>query len=208
MSRPFSIHEAMRIDKSLRLVFPVDTAGSGRIHVYSLPIRREIFEDYHEELAAVFNRCFASGPQDLALTGPNVAFAALKKHAKARPVRDGNAWDAKGGVRDGFINELVRLTSIAHATPTGWETLPLATARDREIVDDESEYEIMNSLVFFSAASTAGPQELLSEMMPILTESRGWARTSSTLTEYLDSLPKSTPEETSTEASPHSVIVS
>jgi len=178
-------------------------SASGRIHVYSLPISRDTFDDYHEELAAVFNRCFGTSPQDLALTGPSVAFSALKKAAKAL-----RTWDTPSGVENGLVNELIRLTSVAVASPSGRQILPMATAQERGVIDDVDSREILNQLVFFSAASTAGPPQLFEELMPVMEESRDWVRTSLSASAYLDSLKPSTQETTSEAVSPQSVIVS
>ncbi len=183
----------MRITKDLRLAFPLESEKNGTIHVYTQPIKRDTFELYFAELGAAFNACFRDGdPQHLALAGPRTAYAALKKAARA----DGT-WDTPDGVENGLINEMKRLTTIAYATPEGWKQVPMATAQAHDILTEEDVFDILNPLVFFTAACKVGPPKLMGELLDVVAKSRGWETGFSTCTAYVDSLKPLKPDESS-----------
>ena len=185
----------MKITKDLKLAFSVETETHGTVLVYSPSITRETFELYYKELGKVFAECYADDDEGrhLALVGPQMAYASLKSAAKSL-----GTWDTPSGVENGFINELVRLTQIAYADKSGWKKIPMATAQAHKVLDEDGTEEVLNSLVFFTAVCKAGPKSLASTLMPVVTRSLGWETGSWTdFSAYIDSLPKSTPSETS-----------
>lgn len=187
----------MKITKDTRLSFQIESEKFGAILVYSIPIGRETFELYFAELGAVFKSCYGDDNEarHLALVGPRIAYSALKAAALAA-----GTWKTPSGVESGLVNELVRLTQIAYVAEggEGWKTLPMATAQAREILDEDDVQEVLDSLVFFTAACKAGPRKLVAAMMPVIGESLGWEFSFSTLTEFIASLEKSTQDEPST----------
>lgn len=190
----------MKITKDLRLVLPVDTESHGTVQVCCLPIKRDTFEMYFAELGAVFNACFREGdPKHLAVAGPRIAFAALKKAA----MNDGT-WDTPSGVENGLINEMIRLTTVSVAGPGGWETHPMALAQSRGILDEDATYEVLNALVFFTAACKVGPPKLMENLLDVVTASRGWEcfSSSTSISAYLASLTASTTDADSTTTPP------
>ena len=199
----------MKITKDLRLGFPFETEKLGTVLVYSSPITRDTFELYFAELGAVFKACYGNDDTaiHLALVGPQIAYSALKSYST-----NARTWDKAGGVQLGLVAEIVRLTSISYAEPdgTGWKTLPLAVAQKRELLDDDESLEVLNSLVFFTAACKVAPKPLAESMLPIIQQSLGWVYGSMTCTEFLDSWQKSTPdamsEKPSDEPSQSSII--
>lgn len=194
----------MKITKDTRLSFAIESDEFGTILVHSIPIGRDTFDLYFAELGAVFKACYGDDDEarHLALIGPRIALPALKAAALAA-----GTWKTPTGVEAGFINELVRLTSIAYVAPEGggWQTLPMANAQGRKILGEDDVEEVLNSLVFFTAACKAGPRKLVAAMLPVIAESIGWEFTFSTLTEFIASSQKSTPDESST-ATPSSII--
>jgi len=185
----------MKITKDLRLAFPIDSEERGTLLIYSIPIARDAFELYFAELGAVFKACYAGDEEGihLALVGPQIAFSALK--AASLKLK---TWDKPAGVQAGFVNELIRLTSVSYVDPEGgWKTLPMAVAQERGILDDEDSLEVLNSLVFFTAASRVGPKLLVESMFPLMTESRGWEYGSWTSTDFIASWNKSNEDTTS-----------
>lgn len=200
----------MKITKDLRLGFSLETEKLGIVLAYSLPITRDTFELYYAELGAVFKACYGSdddGAVHLALVGPQIAYSALKAHSmKAK------TWDKPGGVQLGLVSEIERLTSISYADSdgSGWKTIPLALARKREILNEDEAMEVLNSLVFFTAACRVAPKPLAESMLPVIGESLGWAYGSMSCTEFLASWQNSTLDATSeklaTEQSPSSII--
>lgn len=184
----------MRMQKNLSLTFPVDLPDGSIGHIYSLPISRSVFETYYAELGAVFTKCFAGDDaKHIALSAPQLCLPALKQVA-----RDMGTWDTPGGVQAGLINELKRLTSVAYVGASGWETMPLDICIKRDIVDEDTESEVLSALCFFSAISRVAPKNLAGTFLQMAGSLRNWQTTASTFTEHLDSLPTSTPVESLT----------
>jgi len=194
----------MKITKDLRLSFSIESEKYGTMLVHSHPIGRETFELFFAELGAVFKACYGDDDEarHLALVGPRIAYAALKKAAVAA-----KTWAAPSGVEAGLVNELIRLTSISYVSPDGggWQTLPMATATTRGVLDEDDTEEVLNSLVFFTAACKAGPRKLVAAMLPVIAESIGWEFSFSTPTELIASFQTSTQGEP-TEVKASSII--
>jgi len=183
----------MRLDKNLNLIFPHDlTTGTG--YVYSMPISRNVFEVYYAELGHVFTQCISSNDSKyIGITAPQLALPALKKYAK-----DIGNWDTPNGVKNGLINEMIRLTSIGFVGKNGWETLPMDIAIKRKIVDEDIESEVLSNLVFTCAISKVAPRGLSVGFLEMAGSPREWQSTSSNFMEFLNSLPTLTTEEVTT----------
>ena len=199
----------MRLTKNLYFAFEVETENHGTVHVHTAPIARAVFESYYAELKAAFDACFdASDPLTFVMSGPRIAYAALKSAA----VKMGT-WEASRDrpntpttVKDGLVQEMIRLTTIAHASDgQGWQSLPMATAIARGILDDESHYEILGVLSFFSCSCRVGPRDVVQDMLTMMESAGKWQFGSWNSTAYVASLPILTPEE-STTTKPSSVI--
>ncbi len=183
----------MRIDSKLNFVFPVET-DQGNIYVHSMPIARVVFETYYDVLGKVFTRCFdGQDAKHVALTAPQLALPALK----ALATEAGN-WEGVTGVRNGLLNEIIRLTNISHVGPNGWESLPLELARQKEIVDEESLNEVLSSLVFFTSISKVAPRSLAGTFLEMAGSLRNWQFGRYSITEFTNSLRTSNQEETTT----------
>ena len=190
----------MRIDKKLNFIFPVEVAA-GQWWVHSAPASRIVFETYFAELGRVFTDCFAGNdPKHVALAGPQLALPALKAAAK-----EAGRWDGPGGVEQGLVNELIRLTTVAFAGANGWEQLPLATCIARDMLDDDETGEIVSALVFFTAVSRAAPKALASTFLQAAGTLMDWRFLSSGCTQFLSSLPTLTPAP-DTPMTPQSVL--
>lgn len=173
----------MRLDSKLNFLFPVD-GSNGVIHVCSAPLSRSVFEMYYAELGAVFTKCFdGNDPKHIALTAPQLALPALKKAS-----RDMNTWEGLDGVKTGFINELIRLTMIAHSTEQGWQQLPLDVAITRGLIDEDTQAEILSNLVFFHAISKVAPKSLAGAFLEMAASLRNWQFSSSGFMEFIASL--------------------
>jgi hypothetical protein len=187
----------MRIDQKLNLVFPVDTPNGGTAYVYSSPISRSVFEKYYDVLGKVFSRCFdGQDPKHIALTAPQIAYAALKTIASAS-----GEWEGAVGVRAGLVNEIVRLSTVFHIGDRGWESVPMDIAVKREILDEDNEAEVLSTLIFFTVISKVAPKALAGTFLEMAGSLRGWQFTSLGCTEYMSSLPISTETETTTQNS-------
>lgn len=179
----------MKITRDLKIVIPLETEKSGRCYVYSLPLSRQLFEQYVIELGETYSACFGGyDPKHIAMTAPQLAFPILKSVATRL-----GTWEGPSGVQNGLINELSRLTTVAHATSDGWQQVPLHTALTRGVIDEDEHSEVLSSLCFFLLASRVGPKTLMDHSLMAAGSPRDWAHTSSDFTTYLASLPTSTP---------------
>lgn len=192
----------MRLTKGMNFAFEVQSEDHGTIHVHTTPIARVTFEAHFMELKAAFDACFnANDPMSFVTSGPRIAYAALK----AASIRAGT-WEVPKGtknapttVQDGLIAELIRLTSVSIASDgEGWKSMGMSTAIAREILDDESHYEILGILCFFCSASRAGPRDLVEGMLTMMETADTWQFGSWNSTEFAASLPISTPPESTT----------
>jgi hypothetical protein len=159
--------------------------------LYSMPITRDTFELYFQELGAVFKACYGKdddGAVHLALVGPQIAYSALKSAATRA-----KTWDRPGGVQLGLVAEIERLTTISYADPDGggWKSIPFDTAKKREILDEDEVLEVLNSLVFFTAALKVAPRPLVETMLPVIGESLSWEFGSWSCTDFTDFYVKS-----------------
>jgi hypothetical protein len=179
-----------RINKKLNLVITIDDASGAKIHVHSTPISREVFETFYEELGLVFTKSFGeSGSVHMAISAPQLAYPALKKLCDER-----GTWDT---VKSGLVNEILRLTNVIYLSDAGWVSVPLEVAIKEEVIDEDSEREVLSSLIFFTAITFVAPKQLVKGFLDMASALRNWGVTSSNSTEYKLGLPISTDTEIS-----------
>lgn len=178
----------MKIDRKLNLVMPIQTEGNGIVHVHSISISRDIFDQFYLELGKVYSQCFDNkNPEHFILSAPQLAYPALKAVSKKL-----GTWEGEGGVQSGLINEIVRLTTILINGANGWESLPFDIVRKRKLLDEDEEAEVLSSLVFFTVICKVAPKELRVSFMEMSASLRNWVLTSSDCMEYKNGLPIST----------------
>ena len=184
----------MKIDRKLNLVMPVQTESHGIVHVHSVAISREVFEQFYLELGKVFSQCFDSvNESHLVLSSPQLAYPALKSIA----IKSGT-WtnaDGTGGVKFGLVNEIVRNTSVLINGVKGWENMPLDIAVKRGMLDEDEEAEVLSSLVFFTAICKVAPKDFKTSFLEMAGSLRNWVLTSSDCMAYKNSLPTLTKED-------------
>lgn len=174
----------MKIDRNLNLVMRVETENSNNVYIHSASISRSVFEQFYLELGKVFSQCFDSNnPSHLALSAPQLAYPALKSIA----TNAGN-WDGVGGVKFGLVNEIIRLTNVVFANERGWEAVPFDVAVKREIVNEDEQFEILSSIVFFTAISKVAPKDLRVSFLEMAGALRNWELSSSDCTEFTNGL--------------------
>lgn len=174
----------MKIDRNLNLVMRVETENSNNVYIHSASISRSVFEQFYLELGKVFSQCFDSNnPSHLALSAPQLAYPALKSIA----TNAGN-WDGVGGVKFGLVNEIIRLTNVVFANERGWESVPFDVAVKREIVNEDEQFEILSSIVFFTAISKVAPKDLRVSFLEMAGALRNWELSSSDCTEFTNGL--------------------
>lgn len=150
----------MQIDRRLNLVIPIIRDDETRMYVHSTPIRPETFEQYHLVLAKTFSS-FAQNGLD-PRSGPSVAAMILKDVAQATARGPGlNWWDGPDGIGGevGLMGEIVRLSNaVVPDKAKGWGHVPLQTALDQQLIDDDEKSEVLNLLVFFTVVSLVAPR--------------------------------------------------
>ena len=175
----------MRINRALNLVFPVETAKNGTLHIHAMPISRTVFEQYFLVLSKAFSAILQEGLS--IISGPRVAFLMLRQIAT-----DQGVWDAPDGVERGLVAEIRRLTNVAMVGERGWETLPYQDILGRSILDPEDIAEIEGVLVFFTCASLVPRRDQVANILASTGRLWGGQTTSLSCSELAASLPTST----------------
>ncbi len=184
----------VKLNRKLNLVMDIET-GDGVVHIHSVPISREIFEDNFLVISRAFTAVYTNnlGP----VTGPRVAALLLKQEAETLGV-----WPR---TQQSLMAEIYRLTNVVAPGPTGWETMPFDVAKKRGILDDDEAAEVENCIVYFICASSVHLKAEMAVAMEGLSTLWGAQTSLLNVTEYTRSLPTSTPEETTGE-SPKTVV--
>ena len=119
----------MRIDAKLNIVIEVETAD-GSVFVHSTPLSRDVFERYFLVIGQTFAELVGKGLS--LLSGPRVAALLLKDVAQR-----GRVWDGPGGVANGLMAEVRRLSNVIMPGPAGWRTVPLQDAIDKQLLSED-----------------------------------------------------------------------
>jgi len=191
----------MQLTDSLQLVVPICSDDSGvRVYGYHVPISREVFEANYRILAATKAQLSSKGLHYQMGSGPRIAAMALrdegKKDAQERGDLDDDGKPTDGGASS-LLGEIKRLTTIVAPGEQGFESIPVDSAISRKIIDADDWQEALSAIVFFTCHYALARK---SERVP-MAEAVASILTASTtalpLSEYLSSLPKSTPVESS-----------
>ena len=183
---------SVKINRKLNLDVPVYRDDGTVLHVHASPIGREVFETYFEHFSRVFTLIYAGGHG--ITTGPRIAYLMLKKDA----IDHGN-WEGELGVKRGLIEEIGRLTNVLAPGDRGWETIPFDQALKDGMIDDDDAAEIWNALVYFTLASVMHRKAELGPLLSAALDLWGAQPTSLNCMEFRDSLPISTPTDSSGE---------
>lgn len=171
-----------------------------RIYGYHTPISAAVFETNYRILAATKSSLASKGIHYAMNSGPRIAALTLKdeglRDAESRGLFDeqGNAVDK---ATDALFAEFKRLTMILCPGPQGWDSLPVDAAISRGVIDAEDWQEAIAAIVFFTvhhAMARKADRQRISRSTAALLDG---SITSSGYTEFLASLPSSTPAETS-----------
>lgn len=169
-----------------------------KLWAYHTPISKEVFDSHFRVLAATKSALAGKGSHYLMTTAPRVAYLTLKDEGKKDALSRG-AIDAQGNARDdetpALLMEFKRLTMILSAGQNGWETLPVEAALSADKLDAEDWEEVASSIVFFSchyAMARKADRETTAKAYASLLDA---SITSWTPTEFVASLPNSTPQQ-------------
>lgn len=175
-----------RINRALNIVLAVDSDTAGTVYVYSIPVSREVYNSHFEALSLTHSRLWDKGAEYALTESQRVSYLMLRQVAKEMGQDRANPEGQWPAIQKEFINEIVRLTTVAVPTDAGgYEQMPLATALERKVLDDEDGETITASLVFFTL-------EVLSRRRAQIQGMWSGATTSLGFTEFLSSLQKPT----------------
>lgn len=136
-----------RISKKLNLVIPVTRDEDGvEMYVHSSPITADTFDTYFLPIAKTFSAIYSHGLGPIG--GPRVADKMLRRVAV-----DMKEWDGLGGVQQGLVAEMHRLTVVLAPGERGWEMIPYDEAVKRVILSTADAAEIEAAITFFMLAS-------------------------------------------------------
>lgn len=186
--KPHLREQGVKLNRKLNLVLQVDST-KGRAHVYAEPISRAVFEDNF----LVIGRAY------MAIYNNNLGPVVGPRMAKLMLMREALEIDELVKVNSVLLPEIERLTTVLMPNERGWEMVPYAAARKRGMLDEETDSEIENALVFFTCASSVHLQKEVPTVMGGLRQFWGVVMTSLNVMEFKNSLPISTPEETTGE---------
>jgi uncharacterized membrane protein len=91
------------------------------------------------------------------------------------------------------------LTNVLVAGERGWETMPYDVARKRSLIDEDAAALVENAIVYFTCASSIHMETELGMALDGLRQLWNAQTSSLNATEYMRSLPTSTPVETTGE---------
>lgn len=201
----------MKIDEKRHLVIPIVTEkvtkkvdGKDvvedvvRVYAFHSPVSREVFEANYRILAATKSALASKGSHYLMSSGPRIAALTLKDEGQKDAASRGS-FDKDGNIVDeetsAFFAEIKRLTMVLCAGANGWDMLPIDTAISAGKIDSEDWEEAIASVVFFTC-NYAMARKVDREAAARATASLlGASITSSSITEFLGSLPSSTQAE-------------
>jgi len=185
---------AVKLDRKLNLVMTVEN-GDGPVHIHSVPISREVFEDNFLVISRTFTSVYTNslGP----VTGPRVAALLLKQEAQTLGI-----WER---TQQSLMAEIYRLTNVVAAGDNGWEQMPFDVAKKRGVLDDDTAAEVENCIVYFICASSIHLKQEMAVAREGLSTLWDAQTTSLNVTEYTRSLPTLTQEET-TGGNPKTIV--
>ena len=176
------------LNRELNLVVSVE-GEKGPIHIHSVPISREVFEDNFLVISRAFTQVYTNGLGPV--TGPRVAALLLKQEAQTL-----NVWEK---TQQSLMAEIYRLTNVIAPSENGYETIPYDVAKKRGVIDPDAASEVENCIVYFTCASSIHLKAEMTIAMDGLKTLWNAQTSSLNVTEYMRSLPTLTPAETTGE---------
>lgn len=184
---------SVAINKKLNLVIPIEEGEKIKAWIYSVPLSYEVFEANYMLLIRTLSYLYSNGIGPLMAI--RVARLALKDVAKQI--------DDTTDVSEGLMNEILRTTSVLLPDETGkWKPMPYGLVKSKNTFSLEKFREVENAIVYFIVASAVH----LEDEMPMAYNGlkQIWKAQTTLLntTEYGNSLPTSTPTESTGEKTP------
>ena len=186
----------MKINEQLNIALPIRYDDKGpTLYAYHTPISREVYEANYRVLAATKSVLSSKGAHFLMDAGPNIAALTLRDEGRKDAAERGE-FDAQGNPLDGgaeaLLMELRRLTSVVVPSAKGWDTVPVDVALNKAKIDMDEWKEAESALTFFTCHYAPASRKDRERIAQATASLLGASATSSTLTEWIDSLTTST----------------
>ncbi|MEX3914890.1 hypothetical protein AB4Y43_01400 [Paraburkholderia sp. BR10872] len=175
----------------MNLIIPVETE-TGMIYVHSTPISRDVFEANIFIISKTLSVLYEDGLT--AFAGPRVAATMMKNIAIERGI-----WEGPNGVENVLMNEIRRLTNVVLPAERGWTTMLYEDAVRNEAIDADTVSEVEGQIVFFTCVSWMHKAKEVKGLLQGVNEIWESQNTLLNSTEWANSLPTSTPGESSGE---------
>jgi hypothetical protein len=176
----------MKLDRRLDLVIEIDHGDQGKLYVRHTPIRREVFERHFLVLTRAVAALYEQSVSPVMAT--RIGLLMLRDCA------DKLGEDVRQSVETTLLPEIWRLTNVIAPSQEGrWTPLPFEKAIAEHTIDSEEAWEVQNAVVFFTAASWVHRRTELETLVYPVLKASGSRIESSSFTDFIGSLPTSTP---------------
>ncbi len=184
----------MVIDANLNLVLPVRSGEDGEplLYAYHTSISGEVFTANYRIIAETNAMIWGKGLKFAATSGVRVANLMLldvsKADAQEREIEDSGP---------ALLSEIKRLTLILAPSGQGFDLVPVDIAIARGFIDKDDWSEAEASIVFFTLGYAMARRATRKTFAGSLASVIGGSMTSLSPSDYLDSLRRSKPDESS-----------
>jgi hypothetical protein len=176
-----------RLNESLNLVLPLFRATDDKdpyAYIHSQPIGTSVFDAHFRLLIRTYEMMIGDGVR---------AFLSALRYLKLSAQGMAEPPEPPETLYMPLLNEIERLSFAVVASKTGWETIPLQQAVSQKLLEPGDEIEAMNSSVFFTAVWHVAPKNKRLGTLEYGMNLWGSHTSPSPLTEWIASLPTSTP---------------
>lgn len=178
----------------LKLVLPVREYRGVTIHAYHEPISRAVFEANYRLIAGTRAAIVGKGIAYMMDSGPRIAALTLRDEGR----RDASEFGEKGnGGADSLLGEIKRLTTILVPSARGWDVVPVDSAINQGIIDEDDWSDAVAALVFFTSMYAMAKKVDRQRVAKTTASTLNASITSSSAMEFVGSLPTLTSTATS-----------
>jgi hypothetical protein len=194
----------VEIDKALNFVFPIRyvevektdpkdstkkvTEREPSVWAYVTPIDYNVFRANYRVIVAAKNELDKIGPRNALPVAVDALLDAAREDAIGRDTED---------TGPALLAEIMRQTTILAPGPKGFEYLPADAAIARKIISENDWHDGECVIVFFTCNFLVAMRSRRAQMAGLLAKMFNGSITSSPPTEFVASLPTSTPAATS-----------
>ncbi|HAU5795894.1 TPA: hypothetical protein JD365_12640 [Citrobacter amalonaticus] len=186
----------MKIDKKLNLVSNITRDDGSIVYLHITPFPYEVVEEYCLLLGNLFTNFIS---QVGGLGAARVAAMMLRKKLKQEQDAIDELSNSSAGQqiqpqkRLTIVDEIQRLTTVIYKDDGAWKTATFDSAMKLGVITPDEYREIEGEVVFFMVSSAIQKQELLLPTIGTVIGMFGGQLSSSSTTEFRDSLQKSNP---------------